>query len=115
MNTPRPSLLPESFAAEPQSAEAWAPMLSIQRETQEFFAIRMGNLLWMEYNSSDKLMLRFSTHTIRIEGRGLTPLYEELLKLRCRTIVVSATDDAPNGATVVLKAVIDRKPGREDA
>ena len=114
MNDERPPLLPPSAPEEAPTPEGWAPMLTIRLVTQEYFAIRMGNLLWVEYNPSGSLVLRFSTHTIRLGGRGLDPLYRQLLRLECKEIVVSVEDHEPAGAMVVLSADIERKPGRDD-
>lgn len=114
MTSVRPSLLALGGPGESHQAEAWAPMLSVRLLTQQYFAIRMGNLLWMEYNPSGSMTLRFSTHTIRILGRGLTPLYRDLLKLQCREIVVSTDDDETPGELVVTRVDIERKPGGDD-
>jgi hypothetical protein len=89
-------------------------MLSIELQDKTFFAIRMGNLLWMEYNGSGLLMLRFSTHTIHVQGRGLTPLYEELLQLHCRRITVQTDDDDAPGLLVVTKVTVTLKSGRDN-
>lgn len=114
MNDERPPLLPPSSPEDAPTPEGWEPMLSIRLATQRYFAIRMGNLLWVEYDPSGRLVLRFSTHTIRLGGRGLDLLYRQLLRLECKEIVVSEEDLEPVGAMVILSADIERKPGHDD-
>lgn len=119
MPEPRPSIFQRALDAaggEASKSETWAPFLDIKLVNGNHFAIRNGNLLWMDFVPPGKLVLRFSTHTLRLEGIGLEPLHQELLKLHCKQI--TAVDrryvmgDEPG--PLVVEVEIERKPGGPD-
>lgn len=116
MEPPRPSLLQPYLDAARKSkpeGEEWAPMLDIKLLTGRHFAIRNGNLLWIDFYPSERMVVRFSTHTIRLSGIGLDPLYRELEELHCKHIV--EVDEhylvGDESGPIVTRVEIERKPG----
>lgn len=90
VSTERPSLLApflEAGLSETAGPGSWRPFLSIQLRTGPLFSIRYEHLLWVFLVNSGEIVLRFSSHTVRLKGRNLSSLHDELMTLKAGTIV----------------------------
>lgn len=84
----------ERVTSEQQSThagESWNPMLSLLLKDGTYVGLGYGRLIWVNFNPSLGLILHFGTHTVRLKGRNLTPLYREVMLLRTKEI--AATDE----------------------
>jgi hypothetical protein len=70
------------------AGESWNPMLSLALKDGSYVGLGYGRLIWVNFNPSVGLLLHFGTHTVRIKGRNLTPLYREVMLLRTKEIAV---------------------------
>ncbi len=109
----------ERAASESQathSGESWNPMLSLALKDGTFVGLGYGRLLWVNFNPDIGILVHFGTHTVRIKGRQLEPLYRELMLLRTREIAaVDSRYDLGDkqGPVVTELEVVENKPGAD--
>lgn len=108
----------ERAASESQathSGESWNPMLSLALKDGTFIGLGYGRLLWVNFNPDIGILVHFGTHTVRLKGRNLEPLYRELMLLRTKEIVVTEERyDLGDGVGPVVTdlQVVENTPGQ---
>lgn len=117
MSDTRPSLA-KQFGAEPPKAvrsDFWNPTLNIRFQEGHCMAFLYGQLVWMNYDREIGIILHFSSHTVKLLGRNLDKLYDELLELRLRqiTVIDESRDLADDDRPAVYKALVEQvvRPG----
>lgn len=69
-------------------SDFWNPTLNIRFVEGHCMAFCYAHIQWMNFDPSIGIILHFSTHTVKLFGRNLRALYDELLELRRREVVV---------------------------
>jgi len=114
VETRRPSIKeqfhPEAAAEKSKRSDFWNPTLNIQFRAGHCMAFLYGHLVWMNFEPDVGVMLHFSSHTVKLEGRNLGKLYEELLELRLRQIKVveKVHDKGSPDEAVVHRATVQQ-------
>jgi hypothetical protein len=107
----RPSLAKQfgTDSAQPVRNDFWNPTLNIRFIEGHHMAFLYGQLVWMNYDSKVGIILQFSSHTVKLFGRHLEPLYAELLELRTRqiTVVEEQHDLDHDDRPVVYRALVE--------
>ncbi len=100
----------EATAPKTTRSDFWNPTLNIRFRGGHCMAFLYIHLVWMNFELDKGILLHFSSHTVNLEGRNLTKLYEELLELRLRNIEVveKAHDKGDPNETVVLRATVNQ-------
>lgn len=93
-------------------SDFWNPTLNIRFRQGHATAFCYSHILWLNFDPSIGIILHFSTHTVKLFGRNLRPLYQQLLELRLREIEVidERHDLGEADVTVVHRALIIQKP-----
>lgn len=88
----------------------WNPTLNIEFKAGHCMAFLYGHLVWMNFEPELGIMMHFSSHTVRLEGRNLGTLYDELLELRLRYVKVVEKDRDAGAAddVVVHRATVEQ-------
>lgn len=114
MEPTRPSLQ-EQFNASTRHADAkrsdfWNPTLNIQFRAGHCMAFLYSHLVWMNWDKEIGIILHFSSHTLKLEGRNLGRLYADLkeLKLREIRVVEKEHDVGDSDEPVVHKATVNQ-------
>jgi hypothetical protein len=63
-----------------------ARLIDIQHRRSKRYGFPYTDLIWLEFEPSKDLVLHFSSHTVRVEGRNLRVLYDQLLRLEVTRI-----------------------------
>lgn len=72
-------------SAQPSSTRT-ASMLELHHKNGNRHAIPYIHLLWIAFDPSIGVKLHFATHTIRVRGRNLKPVYEQLVAQTCSVL-----------------------------
>jgi hypothetical protein len=114
MEHERPSLQ-EQFRgsgrqAEDKRSDFWNPTLNVQFRAGHCMAFLYSHLIWMNWDKDIGIILHFSSHTLKLEGRNLGRLYSDLKELKLREIRVVAKehDLGDSDEPVVLKATVNQ-------
>lgn len=86
---PRPSLLAqylEPVESDVSTSGKWHPFLTFHLHTRVKFSMRYEQLLWVIHKPGDEVVLRYSSHSVRLRGRHLQRLCEEIRSLTARDI-----------------------------
>lgn len=75
-------------AASCKRTDFWNPTLNIRYVDGRSVAFLYSHLIWMNFDPAVGIILHFSTHTVKVQGRNLARLYAELLELKRRHLVV---------------------------
>jgi hypothetical protein len=100
------------------AADAAAParstaMLELHHKQGHRHAIPYMHLLWIAFNPSRGIKLHFATHTVRIRGRNLGPLYEQLAAHACRVLrEVDPSEDTGEEDATSISEIVFRPIGR---
>lgn len=88
----------------------WNPTLNIRFRAGHCMAFLYSHMVWMNFDPAVGIILHFSSHTVKLEGRNLAKLYEKLLELRLRQIaVVEQTHDIEDSdEAVVHRATVNQ-------
>lgn len=106
--------LASSYASEPCSAVGAekvagnrAPMLELHHREGHRNAIAYSHLLWLAFDPSIGISLHFATHKVRIRGRNLHRVYEQLADQSCRILREASPgeDDGEDEATFISSLV----------
>ena len=82
--------------------------LDIKLRTGDRWGLPYAYKTAIEFNLSGDLTIHFTTHTINIKGRNLSPLYDALVAHRVAQILEhdNEFDDLPEQATVINSITI---------
>lgn len=114
MEHERPSLQEQyktpSRPADTRRSDFWNPTLNVRFLEGHCMAFLYGHLVWMNWDKKIGIILHFSSHTLKLEGRNLGRLYEDLKELKLREIRVVAQehDVADSDEPVVFKASVNQ-------
>lgn len=68
--------------------------------------MRYEHLLWVIFRPGDELVLRFSSHSVRIQGRRLLPLAQEICALTAREVIeLDERYDVEENVEPVVRAI----------
>lgn len=65
----------------------YQPFLTFQLRSGTEFSNRYEHLLWVVLKMEGELVLRYSSHTVRLKGRNLGVLQEEIKSLKSRSVL----------------------------
>lgn len=112
-NVPAESLL-SSDSVQPSHASSTAAtaarsvsMLELHHKQGHRHAIPYMHLLLIAFDPSNGIKLHFATHTVRIRGRNLGPIYEQLATHACSVLreVDPSDDTGEEDATFITELV----------
>jgi len=105
----RPSLLAqflEPVESDDSQSGNWRPFLSFHLRNRVQFSMRYEHLLWVIFRPGDELVLRFSSHSVRIQGRRLLPLAQEICALTAREVIeLDERYDVEENVEPVVRAI----------
>lgn len=91
-------------------------MLDLQTVEGERWLFPYAMLLWARWDRAGKIVVRFTTHTIAISGRGLQAIHDGLMAHRLEFVQAEFgdLDDGAEGAAFVSEiAVVSDKEARQ--
>ena len=91
----------------PTSQSRSASMLELHHRQGHRHAIPYSHLVWMSFDPSLGIKLHFATHTVRIRGRNLRPVYEQLVAHTCGVLreCDPSEDTGDEDATLISRLV----------
>ncbi|MGH0028957.1 MAG: hypothetical protein ACQGVC_04140 [Myxococcota bacterium] len=92
-------------------AEALPRALEFRRKAGNWFSFPYHCLMSVEYKPHSEIRLRFTTHEVRVVGRDLTGLYQDICAQRCESAAETERAEAfdPEARAIVEAIEIEGK------
>jgi hypothetical protein len=91
--------------------------IDFEVEKKNHKAFTYAKLVWTDFNPSEWIILHFASHTVRLEGRRLRPLYDAILSHEVALVRMQPDHHDDGGAEsepVVTKIHVSETHGKPD-